>query len=151
MTTSFAWMIGCTEHGISKEMSSKVKDALKLMNDLTCEGDPKHELFQAPDFVSSISRNIVEFKPHKARDHIWLVTSGICRRHGLRNIMTNGASPTTKFMFKNEYISKFELLWYSSHNPFSVFFFNFPKRIFILFSHILTSFSELYFKRMYIF
>lgn len=72
-----AWLIGCSTHGVSKEMLSKTKDALNLLNDVTSNGNIGDDYYQAPDFAASMNRNLVDFRPFfKAKENIWLVTSG---------------------------------------------------------------------------
>lgn len=58
-------------------MLSRTKDALKLMNDLTSDGNIGDDYYQAPDFAASMNRNLVEFRPFFiAKENTWLVTTG---------------------------------------------------------------------------
>lgn len=72
----YAWMIGCSTHGISGEMLSKVKDALNLMNDITSNGVVRDDFYQAPDFACTFTRSLRDLNPYKGRETIWLVTTG---------------------------------------------------------------------------
>lgn len=72
-----AWLIGCSTDGISKEMLAKTKDALKLLNDLTSDGNVGDDYYQAPDLAASMNRNLVDFRPFfKAKENISLITTG---------------------------------------------------------------------------
>lgn len=58
-------------------MLAKTKDALKLLNDLTSDGNVGNDYYQAPDFAASMNRNLVDFRPFfKAKENIWLITTG---------------------------------------------------------------------------
>lgn len=72
----YAWRIGCSTHGVSGEMLAKVKDALKLMNDITSDGKIEDDYYHAPDFAAAFTRNFRELNPHKGKENIWLVTTG---------------------------------------------------------------------------
>lgn len=58
-----AWLIGCSPHGISKEMLAKTKDALKLLNDITSDGNVGDDYCQAPDFAASMNRSLGDIRP----------------------------------------------------------------------------------------
>ncbi|CAB1107434.1 unnamed protein product [Ectocarpus sp. CCAP 1310/34] len=81
-----AWLIGCSTHGISKEMLSRTKDALQLLNNLTSDGNIGHDYYQAPDFASTMDRNLADYMPYViAKENIWLVTSGFRIRQAHRD------------------------------------------------------------------
>ena len=72
-----AWLIGCSTHGVSKEILAKTKGALKLLNDRTSDGNIGDDYYQAPDFAASMNRKFVDFRPFfKAKENIWLITTG---------------------------------------------------------------------------
>ena len=72
----YAWLIGCSTHGISSELLSKTKDSLALMNDLTSDGQVDGDNYQAPDFAAAFKRNLRELMSSKSTQNIWLVTTG---------------------------------------------------------------------------
>ena len=72
----YAWRIGCATHGVSAEMLSSVKDALHLMNEITCRGSINDDHYQAPDFACTFTEDFTDLYPYEGKESIWLVTTG---------------------------------------------------------------------------